>query len=60
MFNITEDPWENYLYYDAPQLVQLLAHQELLLTPAEQIILSHFICQTVQDETISEYKIDGK
>ena len=25
------DPWENYLYHDAPKLVQLMAHEGMLL-----------------------------
>ena len=59
-FSIEEDPWDNYLYHDSKQLIQLLAHQGLTLSASEQVILSKFIINTVEDEAISQYKIDGK
>ena len=56
---IAEDPWENYLFYDAKKLIPLICHQESL-TIAQQVILVKFITQTVENETISQYKVAGK
>ena len=56
---IAEDPWENYLFYDAKRLIPLICHQESL-TIAQQVILVKFITQTVENETISQYKVGGK
>jgi hypothetical protein len=49
---IAEDPWENYLFYDAKRLIPLICHKESL-TIAKQVILVKFITQTVENETIS-------
>ena len=56
---IAEDPWENYLFYDAKRLIPLICHKESL-TIAQQVILVKFITQTVENETISQYKVGGK
>lgn len=58
-FNINEDPWENYLFHDAKQLIHLICHEESLPI-AEQVVLSKFIIHTLETETISQYKIQGK
>jgi hypothetical protein len=46
-FKIAEDPWENYLFYDARKLIPLICHREAL-TIAEQVLLVKFIQQTVE------------
>lgn len=58
-FKLQEDPWENYLYHDGKKLIELLAHEGMSLTPAEQVLLTHFLLETVKAETISQYSMDG-
>ena len=51
-----EDPWDNYLIYDAKYFVPLLCHNTDM--PIEQqILLVHFIRQSIAEETISQYKL---
>lgn len=52
-FAISEDPWENYLYHDSKQLVELLAHSGNCLNASEQVILARFIINTVKEENVS-------
>ena len=54
-----EDPWENYMFYDAKKLIPLICHREAL-SIAEQVLLVKFIAQTVENETISQYKIAAR
>lgn len=49
---IEEDPWDNYLFYDAQRLMSLICHQSPLLV-AEQVVLSKFIEHAIETETIS-------
>ena len=58
-FKLQEDPWENYLYHDGKQLVELLAHAGISLKPAEQVLTTHFLLETVKAEAISQYALDG-
>ena len=51
-----EDPWDNYLIYDAKYFVPLLCHNTEL--PVEQqILLVSFIRLSIQEETITQYKL---
>lgn len=51
-----EDPWDNYLIYDAKYFVPLLCHNHDL--PIEQqVLIVSFIRQSIQEETISQYKL---
>jgi hypothetical protein len=55
---IVEDPWDNYLFFDAKHLVHLICHRAMLPI-SHQVILAKFIEETVKSETISQYKIAG-
>ena len=51
-----EDPWDNYLIYDAKYFVPLLCHNTDI--PIEQqVLLVRFIRQSIAEETISQYKL---
>ena len=56
---IEEDPWDNYLFYDAQRLMSLLCHSQPLQI-AEQVILARFIAHTLDSETISQYRVQGQ
>lgn len=45
-FKIAEDPWENYLFYDAKRLIPIICHSQSL-SIEQQVILVKFILQTV-------------
>ena len=47
------------MFHDGKQLVELLAHESLSLSPAEQVLTTHFLLETVQAETISQYGLEG-
>jgi hypothetical protein len=56
---LDEDPWENYLYYDSKHLLPLICHNKVL--PIEkQVIIAKFIEYSMQEETISQYKLSGQ
>jgi hypothetical protein len=57
-FKMDEDPWDNYLIYDAKHFLPLLCHQQDL--PIEQqMLLVSFIQSSIADESISQYKLKG-
>mmetsp|Transcript_32472 Transcript_32472/g.49691 ORF Transcript_32472/g.49691 Transcript_32472/m.49691 type:complete len:245 (-) Transcript_32472:108-842(-) len=58
-YKLDEDPWDNYLYFDARQLVKLICHTESLST-AEEVLLTKFILHTYKEETISQYSVEPK
>jgi hypothetical protein len=58
MYGIAEDAWDNYLYHDAKHVISLLCHSKSLPI-SEQIILSKFINQSIQDETVSQFVINN-
>ena len=56
--NISEDPWDNYLYYDSKHVLPIVSHKEDM--PIEkQVLLAIFIQKSVENETISQYKVQG-
>ena len=56
---LDEDPWENYLYYDSKHLLPLICHNKAV--PIEkQVIIAKFIEYSMQEETISQYKLSGQ
>ena len=57
-FKIEEDPWDNYLYYDAKHLIHLICHHGYLPI-SHQVVLAKFIEETVVSETISQYQVSG-
>jgi hypothetical protein len=56
---ITEDPWDNFLYYDSKFLLPLICHNQALAIE-EQLLVAKFILHTVSEETISQYKVQGE
>ena len=56
---MSEDPWENYLFHDAHQLIHLICHSDSM-SIEQQVVVAKFIKYTLDTETISEYKIQGK
>ena len=58
-FNLEEDPWDNYLFFDSKKLAALICHGSPLTLP-EQVILAKFLEHSVLTETISQYKMTGK
>ncbi len=51
-----QDPWDNYLIFDAKYFVPHLCHSHEL--PIEhQVLLVSFIRLSISDETISQYKL---
>ena len=58
MMKIVEDPWDNYLYYDSKYVLPIVCHGADL-SIEQQALLSMFIHKSVQDETISQYKVQG-
>ena len=52
--NLVEDPWENYIAYDAKYFLPMINHQNSLKI-ADQIVLFKFVLQSIKTETISEY-----
>jgi len=55
---LDEDPWENYLIYDARYFLPLLCHKKALPL-VDQIVLAYFVMLSIEDETISEYRPEG-
>jgi hypothetical protein len=53
-----EDPWDNYLVYDAKYYIPLLCHGNELKIE-EQILVAMFIRQALVDENISQYRPKG-
>jgi hypothetical protein len=51
-YGLAEDAWENYLYHDSKHAVSLICHQQAL-SISEQIIVSKFIEESINNETIS-------
>ncbi len=58
-YKLDEDPWDNYLYFDARRLVKMICHTESL-TPAEVVLLTKFILHTFKEESISQYSVEPK
>lgn len=55
---IQEDPWDNYLYYDSRYIIPIFCHQDSM--PIEkQTLAAFFIKKSIDDETISQYKVIG-
>jgi hypothetical protein len=52
---IQEDPWENYLYYDSKYVLPLICHGARLRVE-EQLIVSMFVLNAIQEGTISQFK----
>lgn len=57
-FKMAEDPWDNYLVYDAKYFIPLLCHNTAL--PIEQqVLMVNFIKHSIKEETISQYKLQA-
>ena len=55
---IKEDPWDNYLYYDSRYIIPIFCHQESM--PIEkQTLAAFFLKKSIDDETISQFKVIG-
>ena len=55
---IQEDPWDNYLYYDSRYIIPIFCHQESM--PIEkQTLAAFFLKKSIDDETISQFKVIG-
>jgi hypothetical protein len=57
-FKIEQEPWENYLAHDSKYVLPILCHSKSR-DIEEQMLAARFITKSVQDETISEYKVKG-
>lgn len=57
-FKLDQDPWENYLFHDTKLLIPLICHPSSLKI-SEQVVLAKFIEYTIEEETISQYTIEG-
>lgn len=56
MMKIQEDPWDNYLYYDSKYVLPMICHSADM--PIErQALLAMFMKRSIEDETISQYKV---
>ena len=51
-YKLEEDPWENYMFYDAKHLIYLICHSEPM-SIEKQVILAKFIEHSMLTETIS-------
>lgn len=58
-FQLSEDPWDNYLFHDSQKLIHLICHRDPL-SITDQLLLAKFIDYTVSTETISQYRQQGK
>lgn len=58
LMKIVEDPWENFLYHDSKYVLPIMCHASDM-TIEEQILVAMFLQKSVQDETISQYKLQG-
>ena len=57
-YGLQEDAWENYLYHDSKHAVSLICHNQALPI-SELIILTKFIEESINNETISQFVIDS-
>ena len=58
MMKIEEDPWDNYLYFDSKHVLSIVCHAQDM--PIErQALLAMFLHRAVEDESISQYKVQG-
>lgn len=58
MMKVAEDPWDNFLYYDSKYVLPIICHASDM--PIEkQILVAMFIQKSVDDEVISQYKVQG-
>lgn len=56
---IQEDPWDNYLYFDAKYILPLICHHEPL-SVAEEVVICSFLCLASQDATISQFDMTSR
>ena len=56
---ITEDPWDNYLFYDSKYILPILCHAEEL-SIEQQVLVSHFLVHSCYDGTITQYNVKGR